>query len=55
MMAWLLVSGAGVVSWVWPDNKKGGKNGGKEERDLSYALLCLMVALAFSIAHSMTL
>jgi len=29
MMAWLLVSGAGVVDRVGPNDEKGGKNEGE--------------------------
>jgi len=54
MMAWFLISGAGVVDRAWPDDKKGGKNNGEEERDLPHALFCLMVALALSVTRSIT-
>jgi len=55
MMAWLLISGAGVIDRAWPDDEEGGKNDSKEECDLPHALFCLMAALAFSVARSMTL
>ena len=54
MTAWFLVSGAGVIDGMWPDDEKGGKKDGKGERNLSHALFCLMAALTLSVAHSMT-
>ena len=55
MMAWLLISGAGVVDGIWPDDEEGGKNDGEGERDLPHVLFCLMAALTLSVARSMTL
>ena len=55
MMAWLLVSSAGVVDRVGPNDEEDGKKGDKEERDLSHALLRLMAALALSVACNLTL
>jgi len=54
MMAWLLVSGVGVVDGVGPDDEEGDKKGGEEECNLPHALLCLMAALALSVAFNMT-
>ena len=47
MTAWLLINGAGVVDRAGSDDKEGGKNNGKEERNLSHALFRLMVAFSF--------
>ena len=52
--AWLLVSGAGAVDGICPNNEEGSKNNGKGECDLSHALFCLIVALTLSAAHSIT-
>ena len=50
-MAWLLISGAGVVDRIWLDDKKD-ENDGKGENNLSHVPFCLMAALTLSVAYN---